>query len=110
MTVRERVLLKALKKVVEASEPGTGYTTILKLLQIMTEKGLVKQLDSGRAHVYEAAITRDQTQRQTVRELVDRVFEGSANQLVQHALTERPASREEIVEIRRLLDSLEAQK
>src|SRR5262245_20077492 len=60
----------------------TGYTTVLKLLQIMTEKGLVVRDESARTHVYAQASTQDQTQRQLVTDLLDRVFDGSAAQLV----------------------------
>ena len=86
---------------------GTGYTTALKLLQIMTEKGLVRRNDSARTHVYEAAVPEDQTQRQLVGDLLERAFGGSAQQLVVQALSAKKASREELAEIRRLLDELE---
>ena len=86
---------------------GTGYTTSLKLLQIMTEKGLVRRNDSARTHVYEAAVPEDETQRQLVGDLLERAFGGSAQQLVVQALSAKRASREELVEIRRLLDEME---
>ena len=86
---------------------GTGYTTALKLLQIMTEKGLVRRNDSARTHVYEAAVPEDETQRQLVGDLLERAFGGSAQQLVVQALSAKKASREELAEIRRLLDELE---
>jgi BlaI family transcriptional regulator, penicillinase repressor len=82
----------------------TGYTTILKLLQIMTEKGLVRRDVSARTHVYEAACSQDQTERQLVTDLMDRVFGGSATKLVLQALAATRASPEELAEIRRLLD------
>ena len=85
----------------------TGYTTVLKMLQIMTEKGLVRRNDSARTHVYEATVPEDQTQRQLVRDLLERAFGGSAQQLVVQALSAKKASREELAEIRRLLDELE---
>jgi predicted transcriptional regulator len=85
----------------------TGYTTVLKLLQIMTEKGLVTRKEVGRVHVYEAARSRAHTQRQLVGRLLDRAFGGSAQQLVLQALSAKPASRLEIAEIRKLLDELE---
>ncbi|HEV8254819.1 MAG TPA: BlaI/MecI/CopY family transcriptional regulator [Vicinamibacteria bacterium] len=88
-------------------ERPTGYTTVLKLLQIMTEKGLVKRDESARAHVYAAAVEEAQTQRRLVRDLLDRAFGGSAAKLVMHALSGRKASRDEIASIRRLLDQLE---
>ena len=86
---------------------GTGYTTALKLLQIMTEKGLVRRNDSQRTHVYEAAASRDQTQRQLVTDLLERAFGGSAEQLVLQALSAKKSSREELAQIRELLDELE---
>ena len=90
----------------EAERP-TGYTTVLKLLQIMTDKGLVERDESARAHVYAASAPEAQTQKQLVRDLVDRAFGGSASQLVLHALSGRKASREELSRIRELLDQLE---
>lgn len=86
-------------------ERPTAYTTALKLLQIMTEKGLVRRDDSDRTHVYEARLSQEQTQRQLVRDLLDRAFGGSASQLVMQALASRRASAEELSEIRKLLDA-----
>jgi|SRR5688572_9779268 predicted transcriptional regulator len=84
---------------------GEGaYTTVLKLLQIMTEKGLVNRDDSTRTHVFEAAYSEDQTQQQLVGDLLDRAFDGSAAKLVLRALEARAASPEELAEIRKLLD------
>jgi predicted transcriptional regulator len=85
----------------------TGYTTVLKLLQIMTEKGLTLREEAARAHVYQAKIPQGQTQRLLVRDLVDRAFGGSASQLVMQALSGRRASPEELARIRRLLDDME---
>ena len=82
----------------------SGYTTILKLLQIMTEKGLVRRDESPRTHVYEAASSEGQTQRQLVKDLLDRVFDGSATKLVMQALATKKTSRKELEEIRKLLD------
>jgi predicted transcriptional regulator len=84
---------------------GEGaYTTVLKLLQIMTDKGLVRRDESARTHVYEAAYSQQQTQKQLVTDLLDRVFDGSAAKLVLHALESGKTSADEIAEIRRLLD------
>jgi predicted transcriptional regulator len=80
-----------------------AYTTTLKLLQLMTEKGVTAREEDGRVHVYRAAAAQEQTQRHLIRDLLDRAFGGSAAQLVMQALAERPASREELREIRRLL-------
>ncbi len=87
-----------------------GYTTVLKLMQIMAEKGLVERDERERAHVYRPAARQEDTQRQMVGDLVDRVFGGSASQLVLRALSSRRASRQEIEEIRRMLDSIDGGK
>ncbi len=91
------------------SDDRPGYTTVLKFFQIMTTKGLVERDDSRRAHVYRARLSQDQTQSQLVEDLSDRAFKGSTARLVMRALSSRPASREELAEIRRLLDSLEGE-
>ena len=88
---------------------ATGYTTILKLLQIMTEKGLVERDESQRAHVYVARLPEEQTLGQLVGDLLDRAFEGSSSRLVMRALESRPATREELSEIRRMLDLMEGE-
>jgi len=85
----------------------TGYTTTLKQLQIMAEKGLVTRDESQRAHLYAARRPEEQTQSQLVGDLLDRAFEGSASRLVMRALSSRPASAEELEEIRELLNQLE---
>ena len=87
------------------AERPTGYTTALKLLQIMTEKRLVRRNDAERTHVYEAVRSEDQTQKQLVADLLDRVFDGSAAKLVLRALEASQASPQELAEIRKLLDS-----
>ncbi len=84
-----------------------GYTTVLKLLQIMTEKGLVKREESGRAHVYSPTQSEEHAQRRYLGELVERVFGGSAQKLVMQALTSQQATPTELAEIRKLLDELE---
>ncbi|HLF83241.1 MAG TPA: BlaI/MecI/CopY family transcriptional regulator [Blastocatellia bacterium] len=86
----------------------TGYTTVLKTLQIMTEKGLVRRDEQQRAHVYEARFARHQTQRQIVGDLLNRVFDGSASNLLMHALaTKKGTSAEELSQIRDILDEFE---
>lgn len=87
-----------------ADDRATGYTTTLKLMQIMAEKGLVTRDESARTHVYAARDSRDRTQRQLVNDLIDRAFGGSAAALVLQALSAQPASEEELSEIRRLID------
>jgi BlaI family transcriptional regulator, penicillinase repressor len=81
-----------------------AYTTVLKLMQNMTEKGLVRRDESSRTHVYEAAYSRDHTQKQLVTDLLDRVFDGSAAKLILQALAAAKTSDEELAEIRKLLD------
>ena len=85
----------------------TGYTTVLKLMQIMTEKGLLIREESARTHVYEPAVTEERTQRQLISDLLERAFSGSSKNLVMRALSAKKASREELAEIRRLLDEME---
>jgi BlaI family penicillinase repressor len=87
-----------------------GYTTVLKLLQIMHEKGLVRRDESQRSHRYQAAGTQRRTQQQLVSDLLDRAFGGSMRNLVLHALSSRKASAEDLAEIRGLLDELEAKR
>lgn len=85
----------------------SGYTTVLKLLQIMTEKGLVLRNETERSHVYEAARAEEETQQQLVRHLLDRAFGGAAHKLVLQALSATPAGSQELAEIRTLLDRIE---
>ena len=87
----------------------TGYTTILKLMQIMTEKGLVVRDESQRAHVYEARASEQRTQRQLLADLVDRAFGGSPAKLVMQALSGRKATSEELNAIREMLDEMEGE-
>jgi predicted transcriptional regulator len=82
-----------------------GYTGVLKLLQIMTGKGLVRRDESQRAHIYQAGIPAGETKRQLAQDVLQRVFEGSASQLMMHALAGRRPSKKEIQELRRILDS-----
>jgi BlaI family transcriptional regulator, penicillinase repressor len=91
------------RQVAEHMGRETGYTTVLKLLQIMTEKRLVTRDESSRTHIYAPASTQEQTERQIVSDLVDRVFEGSAAKLVLQALAGTKASPEELDEIRKLI-------
>jgi BlaI family transcriptional regulator, penicillinase repressor len=88
----------------------TGYTTVLKLMQIMTEKGLVERDESERTHLYRARLTEEQTQQQLVSDLLEKAFSGSASQLVMRALAAKPASEDELAQIRRLLDQMEEDK
>ncbi|HUU96051.1 MAG TPA: BlaI/MecI/CopY family transcriptional regulator [Phycisphaerae bacterium] len=85
----------------------TGYTTALKLLQIMTQKSLVQRDQDERRHVYRARYSEAQTQRQLVGDLLERAFGGSRTKLVMQALAAKKASPKELAELRRLLDELE---
>ena len=85
----------------------TGYTTVLKLMQIMADKGLVSRDESNRAHVYSANLAEEETQTRLVDDLLGRAFSGSAEQLVLRALSAKQASPEELERIRNMLDSLE---
>ena len=85
----------------------TGYTTVLKLLQIMTEKGLVKRDESQRPQIYQPRYPREQTQRQLLHDLMDRAFGGSVKALVLQALAAKKSSAEELEEIEKLLDRIE---
>ena len=87
-----------------ANQRETGYTTTLKLMQIMSEKGLVTRDESARTHVYAARASQESTQRQLVNDLVDRAFGGSAAELVLRALSSHKTSDEELQEIRKLID------
>ena len=86
---------------------GTGYTTVLKIMQIMCDKGLLARDETDRSHVYRAARSEGQTQRQVVGHLLERLFSGSAPKLVMQALAAKKATPAELAEIRKLLDDLE---
>jgi len=88
-------------------QKSLGYTTVLKLLQIMTAKGTVRRNEEQRAHVYEACQPAEETKRQLVGDVLHRVFEGSASELMIHALEGRRTSKKELDELRRLLDEYE---
>lgn len=89
------------------AERPTGYTTTLKLLQIMAEKGLVRRDETDRTHVYEPRVGEEQTQRQLTQDLLDRAFGGSAMKLVMQALSSRKATAEELAQIRQLIEERE---
>ncbi|HCZ33398.1 MAG TPA: transcriptional regulator [Holophagaceae bacterium] len=93
-----------------SAERDLGYTTALKMLQIMHEKGLVQRDDSDRTHVFTASQTQVQTQRTLLDDLLDKAFGGSSMSLVMQALATRKASREDLAEIRRMLDQAEGGK
>jgi BlaI family penicillinase repressor len=90
-----------------AQRKPAQYTTVLKLLQIMAEKGLVRRDEKERAHVYEASRPREWTQRQLAGDLLQRAFAGSAKSLMMGALSARKASKEELAELRKMLEEYE---
>ena len=87
-----------------------AYTTALKMLQIMTEKGLVERDERDRTHIYRARLSEEQTQRQLLRDLLDRAFGGSSSQLVMQALATRRASQDELRDIRKAIDGARDEK
>lgn len=88
---------------------STGYTTTLKLLQVMHTKGLVVRDDAQRAHVYRAAVSKEHTQKRFLLDLAQKMFEGSSSKLVLQALGSQPPTRAELDEIRRLLNRLDSE-
>ena len=98
------------REVHEALGKDSGYTTTLKLMQLMFEKGLVVRNERYRSHLYEARAPKEQTQRQIAGDLLKRAFEGSAKSLVLGALAAQPASPKDLAEIRSLLDDLEERR
>ena len=85
-----------------------GYTTTLKLMQIMNEKGIVKRDDSMRTHVYQAAVSKEKTQKHLLGKMIDSLFGGSSTQLVIQALGEHKATEEELAKIQEMIDSLKS--
>jgi predicted transcriptional regulator len=104
-TVRE-----VLHRFNEGRRTEAGYTTILKMLQIMMEKGLVERDDSQRPQVYSARLSQEQTQRQLVTDLLDKAFGGSAKQLVMQALATRKTPESELLRIEQILDEIEGEQ
>jgi BlaI family transcriptional regulator, penicillinase repressor len=98
--------VRAIHEVIAMRKP-TQYTTVLKTLQIMAEKGLVGRDEKQRAHIYEAACPREWTQKQLAGDLLQRAFNGSAARLLQGALSARKASKAELAELRKMLDEHE---
>lgn len=93
-----------------ATDRPAAYTTALKLLQIMTEKGLVERDERDRTHIYRARLSEEVTQRQLVRDLLERAFGGSSTKLVMQALATKRASAEELRDIRKAIDGARAEK
>jgi BlaI family penicillinase repressor len=101
--------VRAIQQVLNESRP-TGYTTVLKLMQIMTEKGLVERDETCRPQIYRARYTRQQTQRQLLGDLMNRAFGGSVKALVLQALAAKKSSPEELEAMEKLLDRIEGGK
>jgi predicted transcriptional regulator len=101
--------VRDIQRILNESRP-TGYTTVLKLMQIMTEKGLVERDESQRPQIYRARYSQEQTQRQLLRDLLDRAFGGSVKELVLQALATKRSSPEELEAIEKLLDRFEGDK
>lgn len=99
-----------MREVHEEVSKGTGYTSTLKQMQVMHEKGMLARVERFRSHVYEAAMTKEEAQARFAGDLMHRVFEGSARSLVLGALTADRASAEELEQVRRMLDQLERKK
>lgn len=89
------------------ADAGTGYTTTLKLMQIMAEKGLLVRKDAGRQHIYKPTVSEEKTQKQVVTDMLDKVFAGSAEKLVMRALAARKVSAKELKRIREMLEKIE---
>lgn len=98
--------VRDIQRVLNETKP-TGYTTVLKLLQIMTDKGLVERDESQRPQIYRARYSQQQTQRQLLRDLLERAFGGSVKTLVLQAMAAKRSSKEELEAIESLLDRFE---
>ncbi len=103
---REAATVKEVHEIINARKP-TGYTTVLKTMQIMREKGLVERDDANKAHVFRAVEAQAETQTNLVTDLIEKVFRGSALKLVQHVLEAKPASADELKKIRKMIKKAE---
>jgi BlaI family transcriptional regulator, penicillinase repressor len=110
LTVLWRSGPSTVREVHEALAKDTGYTSTLKQMQLMHEKGLLRRSERYRSHLYEAAVTKEDAQAQFAGDLMHRVFEGSARNLVLGALTAERASAADLAEIRRMFDKLEKRR
>ena len=99
-----------MREVHEELGKDSGYTTTLKQMQLMTEKGLLVRSERFRSHVYEPGVPREQTQKQIAADVLKRAFDGSAKSLVMGALSAKPASDKELAEIRKMLDAFAKEK
>ena len=110
LTVLWRCGPSTVREVHEAVAKDTGYTSTLKQMQVMFEKGLLLRSERYRSHLYEAALSKEEAQARFAGDLMNRVFEGSARNLVLGALTAQRASSEDLEEIRRILDRVEKRR
>jgi BlaI family penicillinase repressor len=110
LTVLWRCGPSTVREVHQALAKSTGYTSTLKQMQVMHEKGLLRRSERYRSHVYESAVTKEETQARFAGDLMQRVFEGSARNLVLGALTAQRASVKDLDEIRRLFDGFEKRR
>jgi predicted transcriptional regulator len=105
-----RIGPSTVREVHQALDKNSGYTTTLKQMQVMTEKGLLVRNERYRSHVYEACVPKENTRQQIAGDLLRRAFEGSAKDLLVGALAAQPASDAELAEIRRLLKDIERKR
>ncbi len=103
---KDAATVKEVHEVINQRKP-TGYTTVLKTMQIMREKGLVERDDANKAHVFKAVEAQSETQKSLVSDLIEKVFRGSALKLVQHVLEAKPSSADELKKIRKLIKEAE---
>lgn len=104
---RGQATVREIHEIISERRKPTIYTTVLKTLQIMHEKGLVERDSANKAHIYRAKQTQSETQKNLVSDLLEKAFRGSALKLVQHVLETKPTSAEELVEIRKLIAEAE---
>jgi len=98
------------REVQEEIGKDTGYTTVLKIMQLMAEKGLVMRNEAARTHVYRATKPAEETQKHLIRDLVDRAFNGSPMKLIMQALSAKKSSPEELAELRKMINEVERKK
>ena len=110
LAVLWRLRTATVREVHEELGKESGYTTTLKQMQVMTEKGLLVRTERFGSHVYEPSVPQEQTQQQIAADLLKRAFGGSARSLVLGALAAQPASREEVAEIRKILNAYAKEK
>ena len=110
LAVLWRLGAATVREVHEELGKDNGYTTTLKQMQLMTDKGLLKRSERFRSHVYEASVPKEQTQKEIAGDLLKRAFDGSAQSLVMGALSAQPASSAELAEIRRMVDRFAREK